>query len=93
MADCGNDNLLSPEINGIPYYLAWPEKEFAEYYIRLLPDLRCEIISIEIHDFCDMLKKNKITFMIFPTDKNGWIVSSDELYDNLVYELARIEQI
>jgi len=94
MVDCGDDNLLSPEIDGVTHYLAWSEKEFAEYYIsKLPPDLKCEIVSIEVHDFCDMLKNNKTMFMIFPTDKDAWMASSDELYENLMYELARIEQV
>ena len=94
MADCGNDNLLSPELGGIPHYCAWSEKEFAEYYINsMLPDLDCEIVSIEVHSFCEMLRNNNVMFMIFPTENNAWIVSSDELCQNLEYELARIEQI
>ena len=94
MVDCGDDTLLSPEIDGIAYYLAWSEKEFANYYIgKMFPELECEIVSIDTHDFCDMLKANETMFMIFPTDKDAWIVTSDELYQNLEYELARIEQM
>lgn len=94
MVDCGDDNLLSPDFDGVTHYLAWSEKEFAEYYInRLLPDLKCEIISIEVHNFCDMLKNNEAMFMILPTNKDAWVISSDELYQNLIYELARIEQM
>ena len=94
MVDCGNDNLLSPEIDGSAHFLAWSEKEFAEYYLKkVLPDLECEIVSIEVHTFCDMLEKNKIMFMIFPTEQDAWVVSSDELYQNIIYELARIEQM
>lgn len=92
MVDCRNDNLLTFEKDGIPHFLAWSEKEFAEYYInKFLLDLKCKVVSIEVHDFCDMLKNNKVMYMIFPTDKNAWIVSSEELYKNLEYELARIE--
>ena len=94
MVDCGDDNLLSPEINGVAHFLAWSEREFAEYYLdKMLPDLECEIVSIEIRDFCEMLSNNRIMFMIFPTDENAWIVTSDDLYQNIAYELARIEQI
>ena len=94
MVDCGNDNLLAFEMEGIIHYLAWSEKEFVEYYLnKLYPKLDCEIVSIEIHAFCEMLKSNKSMFMIFPTDRDTWIVSSDELSQNIEYELARIEQI
>jgi len=94
MVDCGNDTLLSPEVDGIVYYMAWSEKEFAEYYLKnMKPDLKCEIVSIEIHDFCHMLKTNKVMFMISATDKDAWVVSSEELCQNLEYELDRIEKV
>ena len=94
MVDCGNDSLLSPEIDGIIYYLVWSEKQFVEYYIeKVYPDSKFEIVSIDVHDFCDMLRLNDVMFMIFPTDKDAWVVKSNELYENLTYELSRIEQI
>lgn len=92
MVDCGDDNLLSPEINNIIYYLAWSEKEFAEYYLsKMYPKMKCQIVTLEIHEFCDIIKNNQVMFMIFPTDKDTWIVSSDDLYENLAFELSRIE--
>lgn len=94
MVDCGNDSLLSPEIDGIIYYLVWSEKQFVEYYIeKVYPYSKFEIVSIDVHDFCDMLRLNDVMFMIFPTDKDAWVVKSNELYENLTYELSRIEQI
>lgn len=92
MVDCGEDTLLSPEINNIIYYLAWSEKEFAEYYLsKIYPHMKCQIVAIEVHEFCEMIKTNQAMFMIFPTDKDTWIVSSNELYENLEFELSRLE--
>lgn len=92
MADCGDNTLLSPEIDGTIYYLAWPDEEFAGYYVeKMFPDAKFQIVSIEVHDFCNMLQLNHVMFLIFPTDNDAWIVTSDELYENLSYELSRIE--
>lgn len=92
MIDCGNDTLLSPEINGVVYFLVWAEEEFANYYLKnILNNDVYRSVEMEVHDFCLMLQNNDIKFLVFPNENDGWVVTSGELCQNLQYELARIE--
>jgi len=92
LVDCGEDNLLSPEIEGIPHLLVWSEKEFAEHYLEsILYDVSHEIVAVEIHEFMELLLKNQISLMVFPTEKDAWVVKSGDLYENLLFELSRYE--
>ena len=52
-------------------------------------------VEMDIHEFCErceeMMNEENIRFMVFPTDKDAWIVSTEGLLNDLTEELERVE--
>lgn len=75
------------------YLLVWPEQEFAEWFSK--EDETA--VSIEVHEFCrrccKMKDNSKIQFMVFPTEKDSWVVDTETILENILEELDRVEYI
>ena len=84
------DGYATIDMDGDIYLLVWPSEEFAAAYCE--EDTPTEI---EIHEFCErcegMLEEENIRFMVFPTEKDAWIVSTGDLLNDLTEELKRVE--
>ena len=84
------DGYATIDIDGFIHLLAWPSKEFAIAYNE-----EDTPVEIDIHEFCerceDMMNEENTRFMIFPTDKDAWIVSTQDLLNDLAEELDRVE--
>lgn len=71
------------------HLLIWPRKEFAEMF----KNEDEEAVSIEVHKFierCETLEEN-IRFMVFPTDKNSYVVTTEKLTDDITAYLDEVE--
>lgn len=97
VADWGSVWMLSNDegfstidIDGYIHLLVWPSKEFAVAF-----DEEERPIEIEVHDFCkrciDIIDQDNIRFMVFPTDKDTFIVETEELLNDVLEELSRVE--
>lgn len=75
--------------DGIIYLFIWPEKEFCEI-LQTEGDIP---IAIEIHDFLNKCKKldRSIKFMVFPTEKDTYVVSSEQLCADIEEHLEELE--
>ena len=84
------DGFLTIDLDGYVNLLVWPSKEFA-----LAFDSEENPIEIEIHDFCkrcaDIINQREIRFMVFPTVKDTYVVETQELLNDILYELSLIE--
>lgn len=71
------------------HLLIWPCKEFAEMF----KDDDEEVVSIEVHKFieqCEALEEN-IRFMVFPTDKDSYVVTTEILINDISAYLEEVE--
>lgn len=95
--DCESAWLLANEegfatidVDGYIHLLVWPSREFAEAYSK-----EDTPVEMDIHEFCErceeMVNDENIRFMVFPTDKDAWIVSTEGLLNDLTEELGRVE--
>ena len=86
----GKDGFLTIDIDDHIHLLVWPSKEFA---LAFDPDETP--VEIEVHDFCkrceEMLHQEDIRFMVFPTEKNTYVVETEELLEDILYELSLVE--
>ena len=77
-------------MDGYIHLLVWPTKEFAVAYSE--EDIP---IEMDIHEFCErcenMINAENIRFMVFPTDKDAWIISTENIRNDLMEELERVE--
>lgn len=75
------------------YLLVWPEQEFAKWFSKEDENA----VSIEVHEFCrrclEMKDDSKIQFMVFPTEKDSWVVDTESILANILEELNRVEYI
>lgn len=75
------------------YLLVWPEQEFAKWFSKEDENA----VSIEVHEFCrrclEMKDNCKIQFMVFPTEKDSWVVDTETILANILEELGRVEYI
>lgn len=75
------------------YLLVWPEQEFAKWFSKEDENA----VSIEVHEFCrrclEMKDDSKIQFMVFPTEKDSWVVDTETILANILEELDRVEYI
>ena len=97
VADWGKVWMLSSEdgftaltVDGYIHLLVWPSEEFAKAFDRTdYP------VEIEVHEFCrrcnDIIEQENIRFMVFPTDKNSFVVETEELLNDILAELELIE--
>ena len=86
-----NENgFATVDADGYIHLLVWPSKEFAEEYNK-----EDTPVEMDIHEFCErceeMMNEENIRFMVFPTDKDAWIVSTEGLLNDLTEELERVE--
>ncbi len=97
VADEGSVWLLSNregfttiDIDGFIHLLVWPMKEFA-----LAFDDTESPVEVEIHDFCDrceeLLEQENVRFMVFPTNKDTFVVETSKLLDDIIEQLDLIE--
>lgn len=75
------------------YLLVWPEQDFAKWFSKEDENA----VSIEVHEFCrrclEMKDDSKIQFMVFPTEKDSWVVDTETILANILEELDRVEYI
>ena len=71
------------------HLMGWPEQEFCDF-IREEGELP---VSIEIHDFLEKCKTmdQSIKFMVFPMEKDSFVVSTDQLCFDVEEHLAEVE--
>lgn len=84
------EKIMTIDSSGYVNVLVWPSKEFAMAY-----DAEAMPIEIEVHDFCrkceELLSKKEIRFMVFPTDKNTYVVETEKLLNDILEELDLVE--
>ena len=84
------DGYATIDVDGYIHLLVWPSKEFAVAYSE-----EDTPVEMDIHEFIkrcnDMREDTNIRFMVFPTDKDAWIVSTEDLLNYLIEELGRVE--
>ena len=84
------DGLTTIDLDGYINLLVWPSKEFAVAF-----DEKEIPVEIEVHDFCqrckNMLEEKNIRFMVFPNDKDTYIVETEELLNAILEELELLE--
>lgn len=84
------DGFTTIDVDGYIHLLVWPSKEFAVAYSE-----EDTPVEMDIHEFCerceDMMNEENIRFMVFPTDKDAWIISTEDLLSDLTEELERVE--
>ncbi len=96
-ADCesiwllaNEDGFTTIDVDGYIHLLVWSSKEFAEAFSK-----KDTPVEMEIHEFCkhceDIMNEKNFRFMVFPTDKDAWIVSTEDLLHDLTEELEQIE--
>ena len=71
------------------HLLIWPRKEFAEMF----KEDDEKVISIEVHKFieqCEAVDEN-VRFMVFPTDKDSYVVTTENLINDINDYLDEIE--
>ena len=71
------------------YLLVWPRKEFA-YFGSLESD---EPTEVEVHDFIKLCQSmgSKEKIMVFPTEKDAYVVSSIQMIEDLESRLSEVE--
>lgn len=84
------DGYATIDVDGYIHLLVWPSKEFAVAYSE-----EDTPVEMDIHEFIeccnDMREDTNFRFMVFPTDKDAWIVSTEDLLNYLIEELGRVE--
>ena len=52
-------------------------------------------VEIEVHDFCQrcesMILQKNVRFMVFPNNKDAYIVETEKIIDDILDELELIE--
>lgn len=83
------EGYATVDIENHIHLMVWPHKEFAEAF----RENDEEVVSMEIHEFvekCETLAEN-MRFMVFPTDKNAYIVDAEKLIDDINACLEEVE--
>lgn len=84
-----DEGILMTEIEEIEYMLVWPRKEFCSF---MLIDEDERAISMEIHEFIEKCNDvGDLHFMVFPTEKDTYIVHKDELIEDILEYLQEVE--
>ena len=78
------------DLDGYVNLLVWPSREFAVAF-----DSQDSPVEMEVHDFCqcceEILEQKDVRFMVFPTDKDVYVASAEELLSDILQELELIE--
>lgn len=84
------EGVAALEIDGYTNFLVWPSQEFAAAF-----DGEEYPIGIEVHEFCrtceELVGRTDVRFMVFPTEKNCFIVETEELLNDILDGLELIE--
>ena len=77
------------DLDGVVHVLVWPRKEICLLY-RTGSE---EAVSMEVHSFIERCKKleEDIRFMVFPTEKDTFIVTVQQMCEDLVNHLEELE--
>lgn len=83
------DGYATADIEGNIHLMIWPHKEFAEAF----QEENEEIISMEVHEFVEMCETSEedMRFMVFPTDKDCYIVDAEQLINDIRESLEEVE--
>ena len=84
-----NEGYATFDADNYIHLLIWPRKEFTEMF----KDDDEEVVSIEVHKFieqCETLEEN-IRFMVFPTDKDSYVVTAEKLINDINEALEEVE--
>lgn len=83
------DGYSTFDVDGIIYLLIWPAQEFCEI-IREDGEIP---IAIEIHEFLEKCRSldQHVKFMVFPTKRDSFVVSAEQLCFDIEDHLAEIE--
>ena len=82
------DGEVMLEADGYIHLLVWPRKEFAEMFRQ---DGE-EAASVEVHEFIEQCETQEdIRFMVFPNDKDCYIVDAEKLAEDLNAALEEVE--
>ena len=84
------DGYATFDVDGTIHLLVWPEQEFCDF-IKEEGELP---VAIEVHDFLEKCKAidQSIKFMVFPTEKDSFVVTADQLCFDIEEHLAEVEQ-
>ena len=77
------------DLDGFVHVLVWPRKEFCSLYQS---DAE-KAVAMEVHDFiekCEELEES-VRFMVFPTNENCYIVTAQQLREDLQIHLEELE--
>ena len=77
------------EADGYLHLPVWPAKKFAE----LFREENEEAVCMDVHDFLDQCRSlgEAYRFMVFPTNAETWIVTAQELCEDLQAFLEEVE--
>lgn len=84
-----DEGCVTIDLDGYIHVLVWPHKEFCEPFMGK----NDQPIAIEVHAFiddCKLLDQN-MRFMVFPTQKDCYIISTEGLCHDLLEHLEEIE--
>lgn len=77
-------------LDGYINLLVWPSREFAVAF-----DSEGIPVEIEVHDFCQrcerILEQKNVRFMVFPNNSDTYVIETEELLNDILYELDLIE--
>ena len=83
------DGYATFDADGFTHVLVWPREEFCRFPLSE----NDKPVSIEIHKFlekCKTLDKS-IRFMVFPTDVDTYVVTADQLREDIQEHLDELE--
>ena len=83
------DGFATMEADGYIHILTWPLKEFC---IPFLSEGE-EPVAMEIHELVEQLEtlEEDMRFMVFPTQKDAFVVTPQQLREDLTEYLEQIE--
>ncbi|MBQ3100787.1 MAG: DUF2750 domain-containing protein [Clostridia bacterium] len=89
----GNDDGCTTfDIDDRIHIMVWPRNEFCERLVSQISENE-RPFSIEIHEFieeCEAMD-DSYNFMVFPTEKDSYIVSKNQLIEDILDYLERLE--
>ena len=89
------DGVATIDVDEYIHLLVFPSIEFATAYTLVAHSENDTPMEMDIHEFCehckDMINEKSTRFMVFPTDKDAWIISTEDLLTDLIENLEQVE--
>ena len=89
------DGVATIDVDDYINFLVFPSKEFATAYAEVVQKETDSPMEVDVHDFCKhceaIINEKSTRFMVFPTDKDVWVISTEELLKDLIEGLEQVE--